>query len=303
VYLFDVATGTLEHTYPPPFFADSLRFGESLGGIPGAVAVGSGFGVFVYDTSAPYDLVQQLHAPGAFADDRDSFGREQAPLAGGGLVIGAIGSAYVFDLCGNGTRTAREQCDDGNVTGGDGCSATCRLETCGAAPAAGCVMATKSSIAIRKENSVFGIKSSLKWTWVGPPTTVGLFGDPLTTADFSLCIYDVVNGPRLRMQPAMLAGGLCRGKPCWKTTASKLSYADQDRTPSGIERFRVGTGGSATKAFMLGKGIDLGIPQTVFMSAPVTVQLRSSTSATCLQADFAAPAKANGNDTYKDRTP
>ena len=31
-------------------------------------------------------------------------------------------------VCGNGSVEAGEQCDDGNTTGGDGCSATCRIE-------------------------------------------------------------------------------------------------------------------------------------------------------------------------------
>jgi TonB family protein len=31
-------------------------------------------------------------------------------------------------VCGNGSLEAGEQCDDGNTTGGDGCSATCRIE-------------------------------------------------------------------------------------------------------------------------------------------------------------------------------
>ncbi len=30
--------------------------------------------------------------------------------------------------CGNGTREAGEQCDDGNILNGDGCSAGCRIE-------------------------------------------------------------------------------------------------------------------------------------------------------------------------------
>jgi len=35
-------------------------------------------------------------------------------------------------LCGNGNpNDAGEQCDDGNVVSGDGCSSTCQLEYCG----------------------------------------------------------------------------------------------------------------------------------------------------------------------------
>lgn len=304
VLLYDIATGALEHTYAQPFVSDSFRFGESVGGVPGAVVIGSSFGLFVYETSPPYDLLQQLRAPGVFADDIDGFGLEQAPFPGRGLVVGAIGSAYVFDLCGNGTRIEREQCDDGNVASGDGCSPTCQLETCGAAPAAGCVTATKSQIRIRLENSVYGFQNALKWGWTGPATALALFGDPLTTADLSLCIYDnpgMLN-PRLRMQPAILAGGSCATKPCWRTTATKITYGDKDRTPSGIARFKLATG-STTKAVVLGKGLELGLPEPFYMSGQVIVQLRSSTSATCLQAEFAEPPGANDADLYRARTP
>ena len=36
-----------------------------------------------------------------------------------------------FEACGNGFRDVGEDCDDGNVAGGDGCSATCAVEACG----------------------------------------------------------------------------------------------------------------------------------------------------------------------------
>jgi cysteine-rich repeat protein len=34
-------------------------------------------------------------------------------------------------VCGDGTRAGSEECDDGNLTAGDGCSATCTVEYCG----------------------------------------------------------------------------------------------------------------------------------------------------------------------------
>ncbi len=51
---------------------------------------------------------------------------------------GTTGSPYIMargeDLkpiaCGDGVKQGDEQCDDGNAVNGDGCSATCRLETC-----------------------------------------------------------------------------------------------------------------------------------------------------------------------------
>ncbi len=308
VYLFDVATGALEHTYPSPFASDSLFFGQGLGGLANAVAIGSGSGVFTFETAPPYDLLQTLHAPTPFADDRDGFGQALAPFDGS-LLIGAVFTAYVFDLCGNGITTAREQCDDGNVVDGDGCSGACRLEVCGTAPAAGCVMATKSSLSVRKENSIYGEKDALKWTWAGPATDLSTLGDPLTTADLVLCVYDLASSPtpRLKMQPVMPAGGFCGIKPCWKARgATGFGYGDRFLTPSGITKAKLGTGGSSTKASVLGKGPDLGVVASgggVDLFGQVTVQLRSSTSPVCLQADFPAPAQANAKGLYRDAIP
>src|SRR5512132_4160439 len=41
------------------------------------------------------------------------------------LVSSALGA-----VCGDGVIDAGEECDDGNVVGGDGCSATCVFEGC-----------------------------------------------------------------------------------------------------------------------------------------------------------------------------
>jgi cysteine-rich repeat protein len=40
-----------------------------------------------------------------------------------------VGDACDLSTCGNGTTEAAEGCDDGNVAGGDGCSAACQTET------------------------------------------------------------------------------------------------------------------------------------------------------------------------------
>ena len=52
-------------------------------------------------------------------------------LADGGFTTAAIAT------CGNSVVQASEQCDDGNTTSGDGCSATCQLETGYFCPTAG----------------------------------------------------------------------------------------------------------------------------------------------------------------------
>ncbi|WP_163931030.1 PKD domain-containing protein [Paraferrimonas sp. SM1919] len=46
------------------------------------------------------------------------------------------GDACEGHVCGNGLLQGNEQCDDGNIAGGDGCSAICTLETLNSAPVA-----------------------------------------------------------------------------------------------------------------------------------------------------------------------
>ena len=43
----------------------------------------------------------------------------------------ARGEAIVTVGCGNGTVDAGEECDDGNIVSGDGCSSACKIESCG----------------------------------------------------------------------------------------------------------------------------------------------------------------------------
>jgi cysteine-rich repeat protein len=46
-----------------------------------------------------------------------------------GLVCSVLSETCQSPVCGNGDVTVGEQCDDGNTTAGDGCSATCRVES------------------------------------------------------------------------------------------------------------------------------------------------------------------------------
>ncbi len=45
-----------------------------------------------------------------------------------GCAAGCVELPPAEPVCGDGAREGSEQCDDGNVVGGDGCSATCRIE-------------------------------------------------------------------------------------------------------------------------------------------------------------------------------
>jgi cysteine-rich repeat protein len=48
-----------------------------------------------------------------------------------GTTCAAVQAVCIVGNCGNGLVDPGEQCDDGNITEGDGCSANCRIEVCG----------------------------------------------------------------------------------------------------------------------------------------------------------------------------
>jgi len=83
----------------------------------------------------PVDL--RLAASGAAIDRGEVLPNINDGYAGAGPDLGAyeLGSGVVLygprtgaPVCGNGAREVGEQCDDGNITAGDGCSATCTEE-------------------------------------------------------------------------------------------------------------------------------------------------------------------------------
>ena len=47
------------------------------------------------------------------------------------MQCGAVEAVCLTNGCGNGFRDGGEECDDGNITEGDGCSTICRTEACG----------------------------------------------------------------------------------------------------------------------------------------------------------------------------
>lgn len=64
------------------------------------------------------------------AEAADTVHVRVASIGGTSASSAADKFTYVAPLCGNGTLDPTEQCDDGNSTGGDGCSAQCTIESC-----------------------------------------------------------------------------------------------------------------------------------------------------------------------------
>jgi cysteine-rich repeat protein len=206
--------------------------------------------------------------------------------------------------CGDGVvqGSCGEECDDGNTTNLDGCSATCQTElVCLSAPATGCrvpIQPGKSSV--QYKNGSPDTKDKLVWKWTkGAATTKAEFGTPLTTTDYLLCVYD--NGT-LVSTASIPADQLCAGRPCWKETGKGFKYKDKDATPDGITNLTLkeGEAGKA-KIILKGKGANINLP-TLPMTQPVLVQLRNSASSVCWEATFGAPPTKNDATQYKDKS-
>jgi hypothetical protein len=128
------------------------------------------------------------------------------------------------------------------------------------------------------------------------------FGSPLTTTDYTICIYDSSADPQPRLMATAPADGLCSGKPCWKATKTTgFKYRDKLLDPDGLSAIILKSGAaSASKALVRGKGPNLGMP-TLPLTAPVTVQLkRNDDPSKCWDAKYSTPDK-NLSDQFKSK--
>src|SRR6185436_11659961 len=102
-------------------------------------------------------------------------------------------------------------------------------------------------------------KDQLQWKWTkGAATTLGELGDPLTTEDYYLCIYDA---GALISSSRIAAGGTCDEKPCWKASATGYQYKSKTLPLDGITQVKLKSGISGKAQMQVkGKGVDLEIP-------------------------------------------
>jgi hypothetical protein len=138
-------------------------------------------------------------------------------------------------------------------------------------------------------------KHQLQWKWsAGIATTVGDFGNPNTTDDYALCIYNPTRTAALKAP----AGGQCAGKDCWAAKPAGFVYKDKDLTPFGIAQLtlKAGLDGKA-KIQLKAKGNNIPMP---VVGDPMTVQLRNLTTGQCFTSTFSAPFKKYDGISFKD---
>jgi hypothetical protein len=128
----------------------------------------------------------------------------------------------------------------------------------------------------------------------------GLFGDPLTTDTYTLCVFDESTATtRLLLAARIPPGGTCGKRACWvgvgRPRGSKgFRYADTKGTTHGITAVTL-TPGITGKAKLSVRGRGAGL-ELMPLPAPVPlrVQLEASSGA-CFDARY-APGGVTRND-------
>lgn len=169
--------------------------------------------------------------------------------------------------CGNNALDPGETCDDGNVISGDGCSASCAVETCwhctGIPSTCALVPRTPCKSTTAPTKSLLSIKNvgdpnrdALLWRWKrGQDTNLAELGNPAASDDYVLCLFDESSPTPALLFSARLPAG-CVGDPCWSPSgSSSMRYRSESSLPEGITKakLKAGVGGTA-QAQTRGKG-------------------------------------------------
>ena len=161
---------------------------------------------------------------------------------GSGWEIGAYVYKESGSVCGDATQDVGEECDDGNVLAADGCSPTCTLEPCVAAPVPSCLEAAEAQL-YSSEKTVGKERLRLRWKKATAATTQAAFGNPATgTTRVALCLYD--DGGSLIAHFVVDQGGQsCGGKPCWRAkNTTGFAYQDKAVASDGIGNISYSSG-------------------------------------------------------------
>jgi hypothetical protein len=133
------------------------------------------------------------------------------------------------------------------------------------------------------KDSLAGPRSDLvHWRWLsGTATTLTEFGDPVTTDDVTLCVFDQSTPTAsLIFRAHVPAGGTCGTRPCWVNTGRSIRYKNSAGTPDGTVGIVLVPGQEGRARIQVkGKGTllserPLGLP-TPPLEVPLTVQLQS----------------------------
>ena len=161
------------------------------------------------------------------------------------------------------------------------------------APSVGCKIGARHSAVLLQAPP----HARLSWTWPhGAPTSLSDYGDPTTTTDYTLCVYDSSTaGAFLATEVAIPAGGTCGRQPCWHATHSGFKYGNRAGTPAGVlsATLKVGAAPGVASIKLKGRGPHLPLLTLPLRKDPkVVVALRNSAGA-CWEADYSTAQRTD----------
>jgi cysteine-rich repeat protein len=163
--------------------------------------------------------------------------------------------------------------------------------------------ATKLAVTDRTPDA----KDAFGWRWKkGSTTASSEYGDPRTTTDVAMCLFDESGPtPALVFQAIVPAGGSCTTPPCWvKSGDGSYAYDDEAGLAAGITSIDLRTGADGrAKIDVKGRGAELEASSLGFPAAPLGLPLRAQVQiegAGCFEAEYdAGGASKNANGVFK----
>ena len=143
-------------------------------------------------------------------------------------------------------------------------------------------------------------KDRLQWKWnKGSATSLADFGDPVTSDEYALCLY---NDTGLRGTLVIPPGGTCNGKPCWRATSKGFEYKNNVALPlpDGITRLVLRPGPDGRAGIQAqGRGAELSLPPLDVFTGTLRLQLRNRTTGLCWDATFPPPFQLHNDERLK----
>lgn len=172
--------------------------------------------------------------------------------------------------------------------------------TCASSPASGCRLGLPGKSSLQLIDASNDLKDQLKWSWrKGAATSASDFLDPVgASPEMAFCLYDASGNSQPLLQAAILAGGTCGTKPCWKLLGSPTNpkgykFKSKAGTPNGVIAAKLKAGvQDKAQVQVKAKGIDVPLP-VLPLTMPVTVQLLigDGGATNCWQSTFTTPIR------------
>ena len=160
---------------------------------------------------------------------------------------------------------------------------------CDLTPRAGCQTPPARGAAIAIALHGRSARGRIDWRWNAKTGSTAVdFGNPTTSTDYALCVYD--GNATLVASALAPAAATCRGKSCWAKTRTGFRYADA-KSGTGIRSVTLAVTPKGTVSTRLtAGGARLGVPALPVAGMPLTAQLVNGNGA-CWSAAFGSARK------------